>query len=73
VQCDTHCFIRGAWTAVRRILAPVASKTASNEAVKFEAAVAYQELDGPEPVPLQNLDSCPELGFCCVTRRPRTR
>ena len=29
-------FIRGAWTAVRRILAPVAWKTASNEAVKFE-------------------------------------
>jgi len=29
-------FIRGAWTAVRRILVPVAWKTASKEAVKFE-------------------------------------
>jgi hypothetical protein len=29
-------FIRGAWTAVRRILVPVAWKTASEEAVKFE-------------------------------------
>jgi hypothetical protein len=29
-------FILGAWTAVTRILVPVAWKTASNEAVKFE-------------------------------------
>jgi predicted component of type VI protein secretion system len=29
-------FIRRAWTDVRRILVPVAWKTASNEAVKFE-------------------------------------
>src|SRR6266699_5018930 len=29
-------FMRGAWTAVRRIVAPVDWKTASNEAVKFE-------------------------------------
>jgi len=29
-------FMRGAWTAVRRIVAPAASKTASNEAVKLE-------------------------------------
>ena len=28
-------FMRGAWTAVRRILAPVAWKTASKERVKF--------------------------------------
>jgi len=35
---------------VRRILAPVASKTASNEAVKARAAVADQELSGPEPL-----------------------
>jgi len=28
--------MRGAWTAVSRILPPVAWKTASNEAVKFE-------------------------------------
>ena len=29
-------FIRGAWTAVRKILVPVAWKTASNAAVKFD-------------------------------------
>jgi hypothetical protein len=29
-------FIRGAWTAVRKILVPAAWKTASNEAVKFD-------------------------------------
>ena len=29
-------FIRGAWTAVRKILAPTAWKTASNEVVKFD-------------------------------------
>jgi hypothetical protein len=37
--------MRGAWTAVRRIVVPVAWKTASNEAVKVRAAVADQELD----------------------------
>jgi len=30
-------FIRGAWMAVRKIVALVASKTASKERVKFEA------------------------------------
>ena len=29
-------FMRGAWTAVRRILVPAAWKTASNGAVKFD-------------------------------------
>jgi hypothetical protein len=29
-------FMRGAWTAVRRILAPVAWKTASKAQVKFD-------------------------------------
>jgi hypothetical protein len=29
-------FMRSAWTAARRIVAPVASNTASNEAVKFK-------------------------------------
>jgi hypothetical protein len=28
--------MRGTWTAVRRILVPLAWKTASNEAVKFD-------------------------------------
>jgi hypothetical protein len=28
--------MRGTWTAVRRILVPLASKMASNEAVKFD-------------------------------------
>jgi hypothetical protein len=41
--------MRGAWTAARRIVAPVASNTASNEAVKFRSAVAGQESDVPEP------------------------
>jgi hypothetical protein len=36
--------MRGAWTSVRRIVVPVAWKTASNEAVKF-GPVADQELD----------------------------
>ncbi|MGO9219064.1 MAG: hypothetical protein ACLP5E_15080 [Streptosporangiaceae bacterium] len=43
--------IRGAWTAVGRILAPAAWKTASNEAVKFESAVAKQVPDVLEPFP----------------------
>ena len=43
-------FIRGAWTAVRRILAPVAWKTASNEMVKFESAVTDHESDVLEPL-----------------------
>ena len=29
-------FIRGAWTAVRKIVVPVAWKTASKERVKFD-------------------------------------
>jgi hypothetical protein len=39
-------FMRGAWTAVRRIVAPVAWKTASKERVKFD----------PRP-PIKNLMS----------------
>jgi hypothetical protein len=37
-------FMRGARTAVRRILVPAAWNLASNEAVKFRSAVADQEL-----------------------------
>src|SRR5450755_4441325 len=43
-------FIRGAWTAVRRILVPAAWNTASNEAVKFRSAVADEEVDVLEPL-----------------------
>src|SRR5258708_13370374 len=43
-------FMRGAWTAVHRILAPVAWKTASKERVKFDPRVADQELDVFEPL-----------------------
>ena len=35
-RCSQIAFMRGAWTAVRRFLAPVPWKTASNEAVKFD-------------------------------------
>lgn len=37
--------MRGAWTAVRRIRAPVAWKTAMNEAVKFEPRSRIEELE----------------------------
>ena len=43
-------FIRGAWTAVRRILAPVAWKTASNEAVKFDPRSRIRNLMSVEPL-----------------------
>jgi hypothetical protein len=35
-EASQIAFIRGAWTAVRTILVPLAWKTASNEAVKFD-------------------------------------
>jgi len=43
-------FMRRAWTALRRILAPVAWKTASKEAGEVRSAVAEQEPDALEPL-----------------------
>ena len=43
-------FIRGAWTAVRRILMPAAWKTASNEAVKFDPRSRIRNLTSVEPL-----------------------
>ena len=43
-------FIRGAWTAVRRILVPVAWKTASKEAVKFDPRSRIRNLNVLKPL-----------------------
>src|ERR1039457_4787709 len=43
-------FIRGAWTAVCRILVPFAWKTASKDRVKFDPAVADHEPEVLEPL-----------------------
>src|SRR5437899_11453251 len=43
-------FIRGAWTALTRILVPAAWNTASNEAVKFEPWSRIRNLIVPEPL-----------------------
>ncbi len=55
---------------MRRILAPVASKTAPDEVVKSGSPVAYQELDGPEPLmegegEVAGLLHCPVTGGMC--------
>jgi hypothetical protein len=45
-QRSQIAFMRGNWTAVRRILVPLAWKTASNVAVKFGPRVADEERAG---------------------------
>jgi len=40
--------MRGAWTAVRKILVPATWKTASNEAVKFDPRSRIRKLNVPE-------------------------
>jgi hypothetical protein len=48
--------MRGTWTAVRRILVPLAWKTASNEAVKFDSRSRMRNLMSPNRSLI-----CPEL------------
>ncbi len=81
VSDQTHCwvwrrvsarrsqvaFMRGAWTAVRRILVPVAWKTASNEAVKSGPRSRIRNLMSSNRSPRVR----GRLRACCPTYVPR--
>ena len=59
-------FIRGAWTAVRRILVPVAWKTASNEAVKFDPRSRIRNRMSPN----RSQRVRARLRACCTVHSP---
>ena len=58
--------MRGAWTAVRRILAPVAWKTASKERVKFDPWSRMRNLMSSNRSPRL----MPRLRACCTVHSP---
>ena len=57
---------RSAWTAVRRILAPVARKTASKERVKFDPRSRIRNLISPDRSPGLRA----RLRACCTVHSP---
>jgi hypothetical protein len=65
-------FMRGVWTAVRRILAPVAWKTASNEAVKFDPRSRMRNLmsSNRSPRERERERERERLRACWVVHRP---
>ena len=59
-------FMRGAWTAVRKILVPAAWKTASNEAVKFDPRSRIRNLMSSNRSPRPRA----RLRACCTVHSP---
>jgi hypothetical protein len=60
VQCEAHCFVRGACTAVRKIVVPAAWKTAPEERVKSgpRSRIRNRKSPGGSPRFMARLRAC---------------